>query len=225
MSRRGTFLRRLTGARSGVAATELALTLPFLLGAALWAVELSNFALTHMHVSQLAVHLADNASRIGEKSLLEDRKIYERDINDLLEGASLQGGAQLGLFDNGRAILSSLEVIPGSDDDEQYIHWQRCVGKKRWNSTYGDQGDRFAEGIGPPGEEVYAFPGEAVMFVEVAYDYQPLISERFVGNPTIRAIASFTVRTKRDLSRIYQRDSGKPDPVARCPRFDNPYPV
>jgi len=216
-------LARLAGANSGLAATELALALPFFLTAGLWGVELSNFALTNMHVSQLAVHLADNASRIGEKSLLEDRKIYESDINDLLEGASLQGGAPMGLFDDGRAVISSVEVVPGSETDEQYIHWQRCLGSKEWESSYGDEGDKLTEGVGPAGEEFYAFEGEAVMFVELVYDYKPLISTRFVGDPTIRAISSFTVRTKRDLSEIYQRDNNSPDPIAKCNTFDNPY--
>jgi hypothetical protein len=223
MSRAGNLLARLIGSKSGVAATELALALPFFLGAGLWAVELSNFVLTNMHVSQLAVHLADNASRIGEKPLLKERKIYESDINDLLEGAGLQGGTQMGLFDNGRAIISSVEVVPGSKDDEQYVHWQRCVGSKDWASSYGEEDDKLADGIGPVGEEVYAFEGEAVMFVELVYEYKPLISKRFVGDPTIQAIASFTVRARRDLSEIYQRDKNSPDPIAKCNKFDNPY--
>jgi len=225
MSRFRKCLGRFARSTSGVAATEMALSLPFLLGAGLWGVELSNYALTNMHVSQLAVHLADNASRIGDKSLLEQRKIYESDINDLFQGASLQGGKQLALFDAGRAIVSSVEVVPGSLSSEQYIHWQRCVGKKDWNSSYGNSGDKLADGIGPAGEEVYAFDGEAVIFVEVAYDYKPLISARFVGVPTITAIASFTVRSTRDLSQIYQRDNSSPDPIASCTKFDNPYPA
>ena len=82
-----------------------------------------------MKVTQLANQIADNASRIGDQSMLEDRKIYEADINDLFFGAHLQGGESIDLYEHGRVILSSVEVVPGTTD-QQYIHWQRCVGKK-----------------------------------------------------------------------------------------------
>lgn len=212
-------LRGLAGSRSGLAATELALSLPFLLGAGLWAVELSNYALTTMQINQIAATLADNASRIGEKSKLEERQIYEDDIDDLLQGASLQGGKTMQIFDHGRAIISSLE----NNNGDQYIHWQRCMGELNWTSSYGEEGDVLPDGMGPTGEEVYAPKDEAVIFVEVAYDYQPLISKRFIGNPRIRSIASFIVRNSRDLSKIYKRDSS--DPEAKCDKYENRYPV
>ena len=223
MSRLPRLLRRLRRSESGVAATELALTLPFLLTAGLGAIELANYAVTTMRVSQLATHIADNASRIGDQSMLEDRRIYESDLNDLLLGANVQAGERLGLFEHGRAIISSVEVDPASETGTQYIHWQRCMGVKQHGSSYGDEGDRLPSGIGPAGEEVYAFDGEAVMFVEVAYDYQPLVSGRFIGTPTIHAIASFTVRADRDLSQISQRDAAVPDTVAGCSRYTNDF--
>ena len=57
------FLRRLTASRSGVAATEFALSLPLLLTAGLYGVETANQAVMQMRVSQIAVLIADNASR------------------------------------------------------------------------------------------------------------------------------------------------------------------
>jgi len=219
MSKMGLFFRKLRREVSGVAATELALGLPFLLFAGLWGVELANFGVITMRVNQLAVHTADNASRIGDISSLENRKIYEADINDLLQGANIQGGRSISFFDNGRVIISSLQI---DEDGDQYIHWQRCMGVKNWNSTYGETDDRLPDGIGPEGREVTTFDGEAIMFVEMAYDYQPLISERFVGTPEIRTIASFIVRADRDLSGIYQRDPSSPDPIADCAVHDNP---
>jgi len=221
----GILLRKLAGQRSGIAMTEFALSMPFLLMAGLWGVETANFAITNMKVGQLAVHLADNASRIGDTSTLEDRKIYESDINDLLFGGAIQGGEAFSLYDHGRVIVSSLEVVPGTKT-QQYIHWQRCMGMKQWKSSYGEEGDGLSgslPGMGPPGEEVYAFEGEAVIFVEVAYDYQPLISARFVGTPVVNAISSFTVRSDRDLNEIYQRNPGAPDPVADCVKFENAF--
>lgn len=211
---------RLRRSTSGVAATEMALGLPFLLAAGLWGIELANYGVVTMRVNQLAIHIADNASRIGDTSTLENRKIYESDINDLLRGANIQAGSSINFFASGRAIISSLEV---DSDGEQYIHWQRCVGAKTHDSTYGDTGDRLDPGMGPVGREVIAFEGEAVIFVELAYDYKPLISARFVGTPEIRSIASFTVRDNRDLSQIYLRGGGADDSVAACSAYTNPY--
>jgi hypothetical protein len=211
-------LARLARHRAGVAMTEFALAMPFFLGVGLWGVEMANYAVTTMRVSQLAMHLADNASRVGDTSTLEDRKIYESDVNDLLGGAAIQSGTRLDFFTHGRAIISSLEAVPGAND-RQYIHWQRCRGDKDWPSSYGDEGDGLdggLTGMGPPGEEVAAMPGDAVIFVEVAYDYQPLISARFVGQPTIEAVATFNVRDDRDLSEIYQRNPASPDKVSAC---------
>lgn len=219
MKLRGLFSRKLRRDASGVAATELALGLPFLLFAGLWGIELANYAVITMRVNQLAVHTADNASRIGDISSLENRRIYEGDINDLLQGADIQGGNSIDFFDHGRAIVSSLEM---DEDGDQYIHWQRCLGAKDWDSSYGVASERLPDGIGPEGRKVLTFEGEAVIFVELAYDYQPLISARFVGTPQINSISSFIVRSDRDLSQIYQRDPDAPDPIAACDVHDNP---
>ena len=212
---------RLLRSNEGVAATEFALSLPFLLISSLVGLELANQTVTQMQISQLAIHIADNVSRIGDTSMLENRQIYESDINDLFLGANIQGGQRIDFSRNGRVILSSLEVVPGTTD-EQYIHWQRCMGLKTHASSYGDEGDGLSSnfpGMGPAGEEVITFPDEAVMFVEISYDYQPLIGEAFAFAGEMQATASFTVRNDRDLAQIYQRDTSDPDPVAACSAF------
>jgi hypothetical protein len=214
--------RRLLASRSGIAATEFALALPFLLGAGLMGLEVANRAVVQMQISQLAAHIADDASRVGDTSTLQDRKIYESDINDLLQGASIQGGSRIDLFDHGRVIISSLEVVPDTDD-QQYIHWQRCLGTKNHVSSYGLEGDGLEGGLpgmGPAGQEVTAFSGEAVIFVEIAYDYQSLVGTTFGFSDEVKATASFTVRDDRDLTQIYQRDPDDPDPVAGCDAFE-----
>jgi len=215
-------IRRLKRDVSGLALVEFALAMPVLLTAGLWGVETANFAVVNMRVSQLATHLADNASRIGDTSTLQNRKIYESDINDILRGAHIQGG-RLELFEHGRAIISSLEVVPETAD-RQYIHWQRCAGKQAWTSSYGVQGDGLdgsMAGMGPDDRQVMAFGGEAVIFVELVYQYQPLVSDVFIASDNIHSIASFTVRDSRDLAQIYQRDPSNPDTVADCATFDN----
>lgn len=215
-------IQRLLHDSSALAAIEFALTLPLLLSVGLMGLELANRAIVQMQINQLAVHIADNASRIGDQSQLEDRRIYEADIQDLFYGAEVQAGTHLNLYGRGRIIISSLEVVPESEDDEQYIHWQRCMGAKAFASTYGEEGEGLLSafpGMGPPGEEVLAFADEAVMFVEIAYDYDPLIGNPYGMPRTIHTTASFTVRDDRDLSQIYQRDPGDPDDVADCTDF------
>jgi len=210
--------RLLAASRAGVAATEFAIVLPFLLGAGLMGLEVANRAIVQMQVSQLAAQIADNASRIGDTSTLQNRKIYEHNLNDLFVGADVQGSGGLNVFEHGRVIVSSLEVVPDTDD-RQYIHWQRCLGAKNHTSSYGIEGDGLdggLPGMGPPGEEVWAFSDEAVIFVEIAYDYQSLVGETFGFSNVVRATASFTVRDDRDLTQIYQRDPDSPDPVADC---------
>ena len=222
-------LRRLRRNRSGVAMTEFALSLPVLLTAGLYGTETAHLALTHMKVSQVAMHLADNASRIGDTSTITSRKIFESDINDLLMGSNIQAGRSINFYEHGRAIISSLEVFnnamtcagggcqQGSKaEGTQFIHWQRCKGKKVHASTYGDQSDSKPSGMGPSGYRIMAEDGTAVVFVEVAYDYQPLISQRFFGPTTITAISSFTQRNNIDLSGLKQRNPGSPDSMAAC---------
>lgn len=207
---------RLRRDRKGLAFTEFALAMPFFLTIGLGGVELANYSYRTMRVGQLAAAVADNASRIGDYSKLQNRRIYESDIDDLLVGAGMQAGAQMDLFNRGRIIISSLQV---NSTGKQYIHWQRCLGTKRVTSSYGVQGDVRAVGMGPAGNEVFAFDKEAVMFVELQYDYVPLISSAFLGTPTISAIASYTIRSSRDLSQVYQTTPASP--VMTCNRYTN----
>jgi hypothetical protein len=223
MSRAGGLLSRLRKCRSGVAMTEFALASPLLMTAGLWGTEVAWLALTHLRISQTAMQIADNASRIGDTSTLEYQKIYESDIDDVFRGSDREAGTAIDLFRHGRVIISSLEVVPGSQN-KQYIHWQRCLGQKQWASSYGTEGDGLTgnamNGMGPKGDQVSAYDDQdAVIFVEIAYDYQPLFSKWFVGNTNINVFGAFNVRDKRDLTQIYQRDPDNPDAVASCNKY------
>jgi hypothetical protein len=221
MNRLGRFLAHLQRHASGVAMIEFALSAPLLMGVGLWGVEAANQAIVQMRINQIAVLIADNASRVGENSLLGKAQIYESDINDVLYGAHVQSGDSFDFYDHGRVILSSLEVVPDSED-QQYIHWQRCMGKLHYASSYGYAGegiDGSLPGMGPPGEEIVAFRDEAVMFVEVAYVYQPIVSSAFTTAGTLTATAAFNVRENRDLSEVHQRDPASPDSIASCDAY------
>lgn len=217
------FLRRLRRDNRAVAMTEFALAAPLMLTAGLGGLEAANLAVTHMKISQAAMQIADNASRIGDETVLKDRPISETDIIDLLMGADLQTGGKLDLYKFGRVILSSLETDP-ADPDQQWIHWQRCMGEFDATSSYGVEGDGLGDpsfvGMGPAGLEVMAMPGDAVMFVEIVYEYQPIITDAWVGDRMIRAHAAFTVRDDRDLSQIHQEDPLDPVEAATCNKFE-----
>lgn len=193
-------LAALRSCRSGIAMVEFALSLPFLVTFAMTGAELTNFTTTKMRISQIALHVADNASRIGTGTLLASKQISEAQINDLLIGADLQGG-RLDLNANGRIILSSLEPIANPNTTNQFrIRWQRCSGSKSWPSSYGVQGDTNMNGIVANGQTITAPDDGAVMFVEVAYTYQPLVSSAFVPRTEIVEIGAMTVRDARDMA-------------------------
>nr|WP_137678372.1 pilus assembly protein [Parerythrobacter lutipelagi] len=205
--------------------TELALSAPLVLTAGLFGLESANLAITHMKVSQSSMMIADNASRIGDETLLQDRRIYEIDVTDLMRGADLQMGEQLDIFQHGRVVLSSLETDPDDDAEaQQYIHWQRCMGKLKYEPQFGKEGDGKGDpsftGMGPSGEEVMAPPGGAVIFVEVAYEYQPIITDAFISDRIITTYGSFIVRESRDLREIYQKNPLLPDDPATCDKYE-----
>ena len=198
---------------------EFALAFPILLTAGLTAVDVTNMAVVHMKVSQIALNLADNMSRMGTNNSLSSQQVREIDVNDAFEAVRDQGQG-IRLVNNGRVILSSLENASGT----QRIHWQRCIGLKSgtgYDSSYGttaatdgidattaNQGPTASSGMGDSGSEVTAPLGSGVMFVEVNYLHTPYF--RFVfGQTRIHYIASFIVRDTRDFRQIYN-----PNPAA-----------
>lgn len=211
LSRLGAIARRLRRDTSGLALTEFAFSMPILLTLSLTGAELTNYVITRMRISQVALHIADNAARIGRGSQLEAKKIDEGLINDLLTGAELQAG-ELGLFTNGRVIVSSLEPAESPNEDDEYvIRWQRCKGSRtNLTSSYGSAGTtRIADGIGPTGRKVAAPDYGVTMFVEVRYLYQPIVSDSLAPSTEIKEFASMMVRDRRDTS----DGTGHPDGV------------
>ena len=205
--------RALARDTGGVAFVEFAYALPMFLTLMLGGVELTHYVTTKMRVSQLALHIADHAARIGSGSLLAEKRISETQINDLFTGANLQSG-ELNLAANGRVILSSLEPQNNPNPQGKYrIVWQRCYGAKAHSSSHGRTGDSGMNGIGPAGRQVTAPDNSATMFVEVRYDYRPIIARDFAPTFAIVEIASMAVRDRRDLTRIYNSENAL---VSRC---------
>jgi len=203
-------LRQLLRDQSGVAFIEFAYTLPFLMILGLGGIEIANYSITHMRVSQLAVSLADNASRAKQEIVAGVPRMREHDVNESFLASELQAG-NLDVQNRGRLILSSLEV---NEDEGQWIHWQRCFGAADYSSSYGEEGDGETgtdfPGMGPAGRRVVAEPGFAVMFAEVVYDYEPLIFRRMVDERPIRKVAAMFVRDDRDLTQLFNPSPAAP---------------
>ena len=195
--------QRLKADTSGVAFVEFAFTAPIVLAMGMLGTETAYFVITHMQVSQVAMQVADNASRVGEQDVLTARKVYESDINESLVGAE-KLGETFGIFERGRVIISSLQR---NADGGQWIAWQRCRGAKVFDSSYGEEGDGSSgtgfQGMGEPGNIITASNGTAVMFVEIAYDYDSLTPFHVYDGRTIRYTAAFNVRDSRDLTQLY----------------------
>lgn len=203
--------------RKGLAFVEFAYALPLFTGLALYGLEMSNLALANLRVSQIASNLADTASRVGEHSGLARKQIREMDINDAFQAARIQGETH-DMTERGRIILSSLER---NKNGGQWIHWQRCIGRGIFTSSFGTAGDGRTgtsfPGMGRSGEEIQAPSDSAIMFVEVAYRYKPLINASLLGAPVLRAHAAFLVREPRDLDSTNNPDNPAPAaPVASC---------
>lgn len=189
--------RRLATDCRGLALLEFGLSLPILLLLSLTGAEITNYIISRMRVSQIALHLADNAARIGSGSQLQAKTINEADVNDLLTGAGLQSG-ELNLFANGRVIISSLEPDP-ANSGKYRIRWQRCRGAKTaQTSAYGNAGATNLSGMGKTGRLATAPADGVTMYVEVYYEYQPLLKAALAPNSNFREEASMMVRDRRD---------------------------
>lgn len=234
-----TGISKLLADQHGNIITEFAFAAPILMILTAGGMELANFAVTKMRVQQLALQVADNASRIGEGSLLAVLKIYEHNVNDVFAGAEAQAD-DLDLYKNysekigntsttkgkARVIISSLEPIAGSSPARYKIGWQRCKGNL---TTYTPQYGTFGQpsgtnmvGMGPAGRQVIAPPGSAIIFVELRYRYEPLfnmgLNTQIFGNnlsyKNIDAISAMMVRDDRDTTQVYNTTPAAP--VSSC---------
>ncbi len=195
-------IRNFLAARRAVAMIEMALVLPVFIPAGMYAIEMSNYSVVQMRVNQIALTLADNASRAGVDTNLATQQLRELDINDVLQGLRIQQG-KLDVPGRGRVTISSLET---NSSGGQWVHWQRCLGIRQGagydsSATEGNgaTGNSFP-GMGPTNARVTAPPNSAVMYVEINYDYRPLVAAFFVSSTRISATASFIVRDNRDLA-------------------------
>ena len=185
------FVRKLRRNCSGVAMIEFAFALPIILLMGLGGTELAHMAIARERVDQIAMLVADNAARVRDT-------IDENDVNDIMTGAKLVGQS-IDFGAHGRIILSNVQNNPTNTG--QWIRWQRCAGAKNVSSSYGAvnagwQDTSLQAGVGPSGNKVTAATGTIVMFVEVVYDYQPIVPVNYFGARTFTATQAFNVRDR-----------------------------
>ncbi len=210
--RRLATLRRDT---SGLAMIELAYSLPLLLGLGMYGTETAMYVQANMKVSQIALAVADNASRVGDNSDLAVKQIYEGDINTILSGAATMSNMS-DFYDNARVVVSSVEQNAAG---KPYIHWQRCKGNIGYVSPYGIEGtgkndNALQDGIGPANQKAKPVDGSAVIFAEVAMDYQAIFGLAPFSNNRIVHRAAMAVRDQRDLTQVY--NSTHAETVSSC---------
>lgn len=195
-------LSRLKSDRSGIAMVEFALGLPLLSFISVGGMELTNYSAAKMRASQIALMVADNAGRVRVS-------IDETDIDEVMIGAQIEG-EYMNFGEHGRVVLSSLEHngLTGTNEGQK-IRWQRCFGQKRIKdaagvtivSSYGLEGqgttdNTLAAGMGPPGKKIKALTNMIVMFVELSYDYDPIVSEKILGPKLVTSTAAYIVRER-----------------------------
>lgn len=196
-------LKRLWSDRSGASLVEFAITFPILATMGMYGIEIAYMASVNMQISQIALQVADNASRLEQtNNNTVAPTVTEAGITSVMTGA-IKVGQRFGLTQRGRVILTSLERDAATG--RQFIHWQRCTGSLLVASQYGNDstnnglGGTTITGMGNGATKVQAPPNIAVMFVEVVYDYQGIFGTMFVSNTRFRQEAAYLVRDSRDL--------------------------
>jgi hypothetical protein len=190
-------LARLRHDERGVALVEFAVAAPVLLFLILGGLEVVNYALAMLKVNQIAMTVADNAGRVTTG--IDEANVYE-----VFAGAGVIGDS-MDFKKHGRIVLSSLQDNEQTGGNHgQMINWQRCWGDLGVAPSYGTEGtgrtdNTLEDGMGGGDNKITSVPGTAVMFVEVTYDYQPLVSARiFPISGQIRRETAFNVRGRQN---------------------------
>ena len=213
------FAGSLRDCRSGVAFLEFAFALPVVLALGLLGLETANYAMANLRVSNVAMLTADNASRVRDS-------IDEGDIVELFTGAKMSG-SNINFAQNGRIILTDLEQHSGGtlqwvrwqrcDGALNYAATPTALrpmtsgGTVISNGTEVYNSDRTTNSSAPSSEAkasltsvgsgsnvISAQAGTAVMVVEVAYNYQPVIPNSFLTGRRITYVSAFNVRQRND---------------------------
>lgn len=195
-------IRSLIRNNEAVSVLEFALVLPVFMTLGMYGAEIAWLNAAALEVSQVAVSMADNASRMGQTDNSGvTPTISDADVDSVLTGA-LEEGSSVALEENGRVILSSLEAHPVSG--KQRLHWQQCKGQSTKKSVHGKPDDTgllsgLLDGLILGGKTIKAPSGSAVMVAEVWYEYKGLFGTLFVDNIVIHEEAAVIARDDRSI--------------------------
>ena len=213
------FARALGDCRSGVAFLEFAFALPVVLALGLLGLETANYAMANLRVSQIAMLTADNAARVRDS-------IDEGDIVELFTGAKMSG-SNINFAQNGRIILTDLEqssngtkqwvrwqrcdgalsytptpaaLRPQTSGGSNITNGTEIYGTDRQTASTSPSSEAKASltSVGSGSNVISAQAGTAVMVVEVAYNYQPIIPNSFLQGKQITYVSAFNVRQRTD---------------------------
>ncbi|MBA4353432.1 MAG: pilus assembly protein TadE [Novosphingobium sp.] len=197
------FARTLLADKAAVSITEFAIVLPVFMILGMYGAEIAWMNAAAMEASQIAVALADNASRLGQTDNSGvTPTITGSDVNSALTGA-MEEGRNIDLDGEGRIILSSLEAHPVTG--KQYVHWQQCMGSLKKESAHGKPDptgsllSKTANGLAVGKTKITAPPGSAVMVAEVWYTYRGVFGTMFVQPFVMHEQAAIIVRDNRNL--------------------------
>lgn len=198
------FASRLRADTSGLALVEFAFSLPILLSFGMIGTEAAMYVQMHTKMSQIALVTADNASRIGESSALQVKRVDEADINDILDGAEKQSDND-NFYTHGRVVISGIQY---NAQNSPFVAWQRCRGALTYTPVIGPQGTAktntsLSAGVGKPNQLVKPIPDTEMIYVEVAFQYQSLFGIAPFARNILTDQAVFNVRDQRDLSQVY----------------------
>lgn len=213
------FAGSLHDCRSGLAFIEFAFALPVVLALGLLGLETANYAMSNLRVSNIAMLTADNAARVRDS-------IDEGDVIELMTGAKMSG-SNIDFAQNGRIILTDLERHSTQnlqwvrwqrcDGALNYAATPTALrplsagGAAITNGTEIYNTDRITTSSAPSSETkatltqvgsgsnvISAASGTAVMVVQVAYNYQPIIPNSFLQGRQITYVSAFNVRQRTD---------------------------
>lgn len=195
------WLRKVLCDAAAISTTEFAMVLPVFMTLGMYGTEVSWMTIAEMQASQVAISLADNASRLGQTDNSGvTPTISDEAVQNILTGALLEGQT-MNMEREGRVILSSLETHP--TNGKQYIHWQECQGELKKSSKHGKPDATgttlaAASGLNIGGAKITAPAGTSVMVAEVWYEYHGLFGTLFVRPFTIYQEATIMVRDDRN---------------------------
>ena len=130
-SRVRNFARRLSGDTSGLALVEFAFAAPIVLGLGMLGTDTAFLVITHMQVSQIAMQVADNASRVGEQDVLTARKVFERwrQLSSGSNWSSIPPARQASAEGRCDEVERLLDALP-ADDVPQRWHILMMLGRR-----------------------------------------------------------------------------------------------